>query len=179
MDNVLGLARAGLIFTRIQEGTQPGGLTPPGQTEQGIKQNRVFHTMCHHAGFRGGGDLRGGNSLAARERVAAVRERAALFRGLYSAGLFCVFPFSVSFLLLFPLFTVLLNCPYPDPPISACFFPFSSALWRRERWPRGLFVAGGCRNQNRWFEALPINCFLCTSFYNKYPHILSNHCNCK
>jgi len=33
---VLGLARTGLIFTRIQEGTQPGGLTPPGQTEQGI-----------------------------------------------------------------------------------------------------------------------------------------------
>jgi len=25
-------ARTGLIFTRIQEGTQPGGLTPPGQT---------------------------------------------------------------------------------------------------------------------------------------------------
>jgi len=34
--SVLGLARTGLIFTRIQEGTQPGGLTQPGQTEQGI-----------------------------------------------------------------------------------------------------------------------------------------------
>ena len=34
--SVLGLARTGLIFTRIQEGAQPGGLTPPGQTEQGI-----------------------------------------------------------------------------------------------------------------------------------------------
>jgi len=33
---VLGLARTGLIFTRLQEGAQPGGLTPPGQTEQGI-----------------------------------------------------------------------------------------------------------------------------------------------
>jgi len=33
---VLGSARTGLIFTSIQEGTQPGGLTPPGQTEQGI-----------------------------------------------------------------------------------------------------------------------------------------------
>jgi len=34
--HVLGSARTGLIFTGIQEGTQPGGLTPPGQTEQGM-----------------------------------------------------------------------------------------------------------------------------------------------
>ena len=34
---VLGLARTGLIFTRNQEGTQPGGLTHPGQTEQGTR----------------------------------------------------------------------------------------------------------------------------------------------
>jgi len=33
---ILGLARTGLIFTGIQEGAQPGELTPPGQTEQGI-----------------------------------------------------------------------------------------------------------------------------------------------
>jgi len=33
---VLCLARTRLIFTGIQEGTQPGGLTPPGQTEPGI-----------------------------------------------------------------------------------------------------------------------------------------------
>jgi len=33
---VLGSAMTGLIFTRSQERTQPGGLTPPGQTEQGI-----------------------------------------------------------------------------------------------------------------------------------------------
>jgi len=36
LTSVLGSARTGLIFTRIQEGTEPGGLTPPGQTEQGI-----------------------------------------------------------------------------------------------------------------------------------------------
>jgi len=38
VDNVLGLARTGLIFTGLQEGAQPGewGLTPPGQTEPGI-----------------------------------------------------------------------------------------------------------------------------------------------
>jgi len=34
---VLGSARTGLVFTRSQEGTQPGGLTQPGQTEQGIR----------------------------------------------------------------------------------------------------------------------------------------------
>jgi len=36
---VLGLARTGLIFTRIEEGTQLGGLTQPGQTEK--------HIPCH------------------------------------------------------------------------------------------------------------------------------------
>jgi len=45
-------------------------------------------------------------------------------------------------LLLFPLFAVLLNCPYPDPPVSACFFPFSSAPRWGEGWLRGAFVAG-------------------------------------
>jgi len=60
--------------------------------------------------------------------------------GLY--GLCCVSSLSVSLLLLFPLFAVLLNCPYPDPPVSACFFPFSSAPQRGEGRPRGAFVAG-------------------------------------
>jgi len=38
VDNILGSARTGLIFTRNQEGAQPGGLTQPqpGQTEPGI-----------------------------------------------------------------------------------------------------------------------------------------------
>jgi len=38
-----------------------------------------------------------------------------------SCGLFCVFPLSVSLLLLFPLFVALLNCPYPDPPVFCLF----------------------------------------------------------
>jgi len=47
---VLGLARTGLLFTGIQEGTQPGGLTQPGQTEQGIP----YHVLsCWGSG--GGG----------------------------------------------------------------------------------------------------------------------------
>jgi len=54
----------------------------------------------------------------------------------------CVFPLSVSLLLLFPLFAVLLNCRYPDPPVSACFFLFSLAPRRGEGRPRGAFVAG-------------------------------------
>jgi len=57
----------------------------------------------------------------------------------------------VWFVLCFPLirigvvtvpFAVLLNCPYPDPPVSAYFFPFSSAPQRGEGWPHGAFVAG-------------------------------------
>jgi len=73
VDNVLGLARTGLIFTRIQEGAQPGGLTPPGQTEQGIP----YHVPSCCIPF--GGERGGGNSLAPRERADPVRSgRAAL-----------------------------------------------------------------------------------------------------
>jgi len=101
VDNVLGLARTGLIFTGIQEGTQPGGLTPPGQPDQGIP----YHVPSCWVPV--GGEQGGRNSLAAWECAAPVRERAAVFCGLCSAGLFCVFPFSVSLLFLFPLFAVL------------------------------------------------------------------------
>ena len=48
---------------------------------------------------------------------------------------------------LFPLFAVLLHCPYPDPPVSAWFFPFSSAPRQGEGRPCGTFVAG--RSQTR------------------------------
>ena len=62
---------------------------------------------------------------------------------------FCrVFSLSVSLLFLFPLFAVLLNCPYPNPPVSASFFSFSSARRQGEGRPRGAFVASGSRNQN-------------------------------
>jgi len=62
---VLGLARTGLIFTRIQEGAQPGGLThpQPGQTEAGIP----YHVLSCWVpvgggaeGTRGSGGLSGG-----------------------------------------------------------------------------------------------------------------------
>jgi len=112
---VLGSARTGLIFTGMQQGTQLGGLTPPDKTEPGIP----YHVLSCWVPVRCYGEQ---------------------FSGLCS--LCCVFPFSVSLLLLFPLFAVLLNCPYPDPPVSACFFPFSSEPQRGEGWPRGTFVAG-------------------------------------
>jgi len=82
---------------------------------------------------------------AGRQEGVAAREHAAVAGGesgsLRSAVLFCVFSLSVSLLLLFPSFAVLLNCPYPDPPVSACFFPFSSAPQWGEGRPRGPFVA--------------------------------------
>jgi len=62
----LGLARTGLIFTRIQEGTQPVGLTQAGQTEQGIPYNVP---SCRVAA---GGERSGRKSAAARGRVVAV-----------------------------------------------------------------------------------------------------------
>jgi len=131
--SVLGSAKTGLIFTRIQEGTQPGELTQPGQTEQGIP----YHVPSSWVPVGGSGEA--GNSLAAREDTAAVRSgRAAVW--------------VVPFVLCFPLicivvvvpvaFAVLLNCPYPDPPVSASFFPFSSSPWRREGRPCGSFFAG-------------------------------------
>jgi len=96
------------------------------------KQSRVFHTMCHHAGFRWGvagrGELSRGSGAQRWEWLSGL------------CGLCCVFSLSVSLLLLFPLFAVLLNCPYPDPPVSACFFPFCSAPWQGEGWPHGALL---------------------------------------
>ena len=74
---VLGSARTGLIFTGIQEGARLGGLTPPGQTEQGIP----YHVPSCWVPVRG--ELGGGNSLAARERAAAVWESSSVLRALF------------------------------------------------------------------------------------------------
>jgi len=112
---VLGSARTGLIFTRSQEGTQPGRLTQPGQTEQGIP----YHVLPCWV-------LVGGRWAAERQLRLS---RWWAVRVLRSTVLFCVFSLFVS-LFLFPLFAVLLNCPYPDPSVFACFFPFSSTPQR-------------------------------------------------
>jgi len=94
--------------------------------------------MCHYAGFRWGGSGAAGTQLAAREhgRRSSPGERLC---GLCS--LCCVFPLPVSSFL-FPLSAVLLNCPYPDPLVSACCFPLSSTHRRGEGRPCGAFVAG-------------------------------------
>ena len=138
MVSVLGLTRTGLILTGLQEGAQPGG----GGWPHLAKQSPVFHTMWRWVPV--GGGRRGRNSLTAREHAAPVlSERAGLF-----CGLFChVFSLSVS-LLLFPLFAVLLNCPYPDPPVFCLFISILLRTAEGEGRPRGSFVAGGSRNQN-------------------------------
>jgi len=63
------------------------------------------------------------------------------------------FSLSVSLLFLFLLFAVLLNYPYPNLPVSACFFPFSSAPRRGEGRLRGAFVAG--RSQTITLNLVP------------------------
>ena len=112
------------------------------------KQSRVFHTMCRHAGFWWGGSWGAG----IHSRLGSAQQRCGLGERLCGlCGLCCVFSLSVLLLLLFPLFAVLLNCPYPDPPFSACFFPFSSAPRRGEGWPHGAFVAGCSQTRTRTF----------------------------
>jgi len=138
---VLASARTGLIFTRIQEGAQPGGLTQP---QPG--QSRIFHTICCHAGFRWGGGGAARQELSrgsgGHSRV-AVRENGSL--GCAVCVVFSPYLYRCCYCSL--LFPVLLNCPYPDPPVSACFFSFSSAPWQGEGRPRGAFVAGRCQTR--------------------------------
>ena len=81
---VLGSASTGLIFTRSQEGTQPGGLTQPGQTEQGIP---------HHVPscwFLVGGNWAGGThlQLGSVQRALRVAVFVLLFCFMYSPYLY-------------------------------------------------------------------------------------------
>ena len=115
MDNVLGSARTGLIFTRIQEGSQLGGLTLPNL----VKQSRVFHTMCRHAGFLwgGGSGAVGTHSWFGRaQRWLGPRER------FCSAGLFCVFPFFCIFVVTVPFVCCSVKLPLSRP---TTFLPVS------------------------------------------------------
>jgi len=73
--------------------------------------------MCCHVGLRWGG--------AAQQELTRGAGVDSDGPGGQLSRLCCscfVFSLSVSLLLLFPLFAVLLNCPYPDPPVSACLF---------------------------------------------------------
>jgi len=114
--------------------------------------NRAGYSIpCAFMLGSGGGERDGGNSLVAWERAAAVVvESSSVVRSV----LLCVFPLSVLLFLLFPLFVVLLNCPYPDPPVSACFFPLSSAARRGEGRPHGAFCCWPQPNHNTTFYNL-------------------------
>jgi len=96
--------------------------------------------MCHHAGFwlgRAGwreGTRGCGAHAAAGGESGSVRSAVCVIT--------VVLLLSILVLLLFPLFAVQLNCPYTDPPVFACFFPFSSPTQRGEGRPHGSFVAG-------------------------------------
>jgi len=97
-------------------GTAGGwGLTPPGQTEPGIP----YHVRSRWVPVGEGGQ-RGGNSLAAWGGAAPVLfRRAAVWVVLFIV----VFsPYLYRCCSCFPLFAVLLNCPYPNPPV---FVPVS------------------------------------------------------
>jgi len=86
----------------------------------------------------GGGEL-GGRELAG-ELAASVMEG-----GSVGHAICVVFSsLSVSLLFLFPLFAVLLNCPYPDPPVFCLFLSIllhtpargGAAAWRFCCWPQ-------------------------------------------
>ena len=102
------------------------GLTPPGQTEPGIP----YHVPSRWVPVGGGGAVGTLSRLGSVRRWCGPRERVWFCRVFFSL--------SVSLLLLFPLFAVLLNCPYPDPPVSACFLSIllrtpaggGAAAWR-------------------------------------------------
>jgi len=82
----------------------------------------------------GGGGTAGTHSRLGNAGVGLVRESGSLGRAVRC----CVFSLSVLLLLLFPLFVVLLNCPYPDPPVFCLFLSIllrtlvggGAAAWR-------------------------------------------------
>ena len=118
------------------------------------KQSRVFHTMCRHAGVPVGGgvarrELSRGSGARGAGPVWESGSVACTVRIVFSPYLYRCCSCSL-------LFAVLLNCPYPDPPVSASFFSFSSARWRGEEWLRGAFVAGAAetKTQPQWIYTI-------------------------
>jgi len=132
--SVLGSTRTGLIFTGIQEGAQPGGLTQPGQTEPGIP----YHVPSCWV-------LVGGSGAAGTlSRLGSVRQRSR------RAALWVV-----RFVLCFPLICIVV-VPVPfvccsvklplSQPTSFCLF--LSILLRTpegEGRPRSTSVAGAAK----------------------------------
>jgi len=76
----------------------------------------------------GWGRWAGGKRVVSREHVGHWAVRVAL-----CISLFVLYILHIGIVvLLFTLFAVQLNCPYPDPQVFAFFIPFSSAPQRRE-----------------------------------------------
>ena len=135
-EGVLGSASTGLIFTRIHEGAQPGGLTQPqpGQTEPSIP----YHVPSCWVPV---GGRCGGNSLAARESSVAVwsgREGLWVVQFVSCFLLICIIVVPVPFV-----------CSSVKLPLSrpTSFLPVSFR-WGKRRL-RGAFVTGCSQNQNR------------------------------
>jgi len=137
-------AYPGFSQDRVNFHQNPGRDTA-GQADPTWPNRAGYSIPCAAMLGSGGGELGRGNSLVARERSVGSTRVTESSSAVWSV-LFCVFPLSVSSLFLFPLFAVLLNCPYPDPPVSACFFTFSSAPQRGEGQLRGAFVASRIQN---------------------------------
>jgi len=118
---VLGLARTGLIFTRIQEGAQLGGLTPPGQTEQGIPYHVPSCWVL--VGGSWGQELTGGSGA----RAPVQSGRTVLWVMLFVLCFLLIWIVVVTV----PFVCCSVKLPLP-PPTSffPCFFPFSSAPQR-------------------------------------------------
>ena len=122
-------------------GTAGGwGLTPPGRTELGVP----YPVTSRWVPVGGARRREGTRGLGGRSAGPVSGER---LSGLH-CSLLCFLLICIVGVPVFPLFAVLLNCPYPDPPVSACFFPFSSAPRRGEGRLRGAFVASCSQNKN-------------------------------
>jgi len=144
---VLGLARTGLIFTRSREGTQPGRLTQPGQTEQGVRHHVP---LCWVPGW-GGGAGRGEGSRGSGAGGALGGERGSVHFAVcfvYSPYQYCCCYCSLHLLFL-------LNCPYPDPQVFCLFLSILLATLMEEEAierPRGLLLLATVKLQHSFLE---------------------------
>jgi len=111
---------------------KPGGLAQPqpGQTEPGIP----YHVPSRWVPVEGQGaarrELTRGSGMCGAGPVWESGSVASAVRVVFSPYLYRCCSCSL-------LFAVLLNCPYPDSPVSAFFFSFSSARRRGEGRPCG------------------------------------------
>ena len=126
---------AGFSQDRVNFHRTPGRGTA-GRTDSHLaKQSRVFHSMCRHAGFQWGGAARREFTRGSGVRAPVLSGRMALcvvrFVVVFSPYLYHYCSCSL-------LFAVLLNCPYPDPPVFCLFLSIllrtpvggGAATWR-------------------------------------------------